>query len=260
MSKKRDRQSRKGNRYEAFLENALLANGEARANGPQRKKWSNHDLKTIRPKTDNQEEMFHAWQNCMHVCAYGTAGTGKTFLALYLAMREVFSASTPVDKIKIVRSVVPTRDVGFLPGDLEEKISVYEGPYRDICAELVGRDSTYDDMKAAGLIEFVSTSFIRGATWHDTVVIVDEGQNMSHHEINSVMTRLGDNTRLIFTGDLAQTDLRAEQTGISRFIDVVSRIPTFGVVKYGHRDIVRNDIVKQWIIANERYERELAVA
>lgn len=253
MSKKNKQRRGCRNRELQFLEDALHNNGVAQLDGPRKKKWSVHDLKTIKPLTRNQEDMFHEWYNNDHICAYGTAGTGKTYLGLYLALTEVFNASTPQDKIIIVRSVVPTRDVGFLPGDLDEKISVYESPYRDICAELVGRDSTYDDMKYAGLIEFMSTSFIRGLTWDNAVVIIDEGQNMSFHEINSIMTRLGENTRLIFTGDLAQSDLRASQTGMGQFVKIIEGMKDFGTVQFNHHDIVRSSIVKSWIIASEEH-------
>lgn len=252
MSGKKARRNSRKSDYE-FLETVCRANTMARIEGPKRKTWSVHDLKTIKPLTPNQEDMFHAWMNHEHLCAYGTAGTGKTYLGLYLALNEVCSPRTPQDKIIIVRSVVPTRDVGFLPGDLDEKISVYESPYRDVCAELVGRPSTYDDMKEAGIIHFMSTSFIRGLTWDNAIVVVDEGQNMSFHEINSIMTRLGDDSRLIFTGDLAQADLRASQTGMGQFINIVSKMKDFGTVRFNHNDIVRSNIVKSWIIATEEY-------
>ena len=197
--------------------------------------------------------MFHAWYNYDHVCAYGTAGTGKTFLAMYLAMRDIFLREAPQDKIIIVRSVVPTREVGFLPGDLAEKISVYELPYRDICAELVGRYSTYDDMKDAGLIQFMPTSYIRGLTWNNAIVIVEEGQNMSFHEINSIMTRVGHNTRVVFTGDTAQSDLRPSESGMKHFLNIIDTMSSVGKICFNRHDIVRDDFVKSWIIASEDY-------
>jgi len=167
-----------------FLEDALRQNGSAQRNGPKRKTWSTHDLKTVKPLTPSQQDLFHAWYNYDHICAHGTAGTGKTYLAFYLALAEILNPKTPQDRIIVVRSVVPTRDIGFLPGDLAEKVSVYETPYKDICAELVGRRSTYDDMKESGLIQFMPTSFVRGLTWDDAIVIVEECQNMTFHEIN----------------------------------------------------------------------------
>lgn len=247
MSKKKG--SRNGETK--FLEEALIQNGTARRNGPKRKTWSVHDLKTIKPLTPSQEDMFHAFFNFDHICAHGTAGTGKTFLAFYLAFNEVLNPKTPQNRIILVRSVVPTRDVGFLPGDLEEKVAVYESPYKDICYELVGRRSTYEDMKDADIIQFMPTSFIRGLTWDDAIVIVDECQNMSFHEINSIVTRLGKNARIIFTGDTNQTDLRPGECGMNKLLKVVSNIETFEMIEFGHDDIVRSEIVKSWIIATE---------
>lgn len=248
MSKKKSRR-RPGDAK--FLEEALLQNGSAKRNGPKRKTWSVHDLKTIKPLTPSQQDLFHAWFNNDHICAIGTAGTGKTFLAFYLALSEVLNPQTPQNKIIVVRSVVPTRDVGFLPGDLAEKVSVYESPYKDICAELVGRDSTYDDMKESGIIKFMPTSFVRGLTWDNAIVIVDECQNMSFHEINSIVTRLGQNARIVFTGDTNQTDLRPIECGMERLIKTVNNIQTFATVEFNHHDIVRSEIVKSWIIAAE---------
>ena len=144
MSKKKA--SRRRNDETKFLEEALFQNGSAKKNGPKRKTWSVHDLKTVKPLTPSQEDLFHAFINYDHICAHGTAGTGKTYLAFYLALNEVLNPKTPQDRIIVVRSVVPTRDVGFLPGDLHEKVAVYESPYIDICAVLIGRPSTYDDM------------------------------------------------------------------------------------------------------------------
>ena len=151
----------------------------------------------------------------------------------------------------IVRSVVPTREIGFLPGDLNDKVSVYETPYKDICAELIGRSSTYDDMKEAGIVQFMPTSFIRGLTWDNAIVVVDECQNMTFHEINSIVTRLGQNSRIIFTGDTNQTDLRPVDCGMTKMLSVVDNIETFAKVKFTTDDIVRSNIVKSWIVAAE---------
>jgi phosphate starvation-inducible PhoH-like protein len=249
MSKKKSSRRAKGDAK--FLEEALLQNGSAKRNGPKRKRWSIHDLKTIKPLTPSQQDLFHTWVNYDHICAHGTAGTGKTFLTFYLSLNEIFSPKTPQDKIIVVRSVVPTREIGFLPGDLAEKVSVYESPYKDICAELIGRESTYDDMKEAGLIQFMPTSFVRGLTWDHAIVIVEECQNMTFHEINSIVTRLGKDSRIVFTGDTNQTDLRPVECGMEKLLTVANNIETFAMVEFGHHDIVRSDIVKSWIIAAE---------
>ena len=249
MAKKKS--SRRVKSDAKFLEEALLQNGSAKRHGPKRKTWSVHDLKTIKPLTPSQEELFHAWFNYDHICAVGTAGTGKTYLAFYLALSEILAPQSPQDKIVLVRSVVPTREVGFLPGDLAEKVSVYESPYKDICSDLIGRPSTYDDMKDAGIIHFMPTSFVRGLTWDDAIVIVEECQNMSFHEINSIVTRLGKNSRIIFTGDTKQTDLRPVECGMEQMLKTVNNIESFGTVEFNHHDIVRSDIVRSWIIAAE---------
>ena len=220
--------------------------------GPRKKHWSIHDLKAVQPLTSLQEDMFHAWYNDFNICAHGSAGTGKTFLALYLALTDVLEQNA--QRIIIVRSAVPTREVGHLPGTLEEKVAAYEVPYRDILHELVGRASTYDNMKDAGLIEFMPTSFIRGLTWDNAIVVVDEGENMTFHEIYSIMTRLGDNSRVIFTGDLVQTDLdkkRNDVSGMAHFMDVIKNMSCFTSVKFTKHDIVRSGFVKSWIIATE---------
>lgn len=234
-----------------FLEESLKQNGTAKHYGPKRKKWSTHDLKTIKPLTPSQQDLFHAFYENDHICAHGSAGTGKTYLAFYLALNEILNKETPQNRIIVVRSVVPTREVGFLPGDLSEKVAVYESPYKDICSELVGRSSTYDDMKEQGLIQFMPTSFVRGLTWDDAIVIVDECQNMSFHEINSIVTRLGQNSRIIFTGDTNQTDLRPVECGMEKLLEVVGNIQTFETIKFTYHDIVRSDIVKSWIMATE---------
>jgi len=232
---------------------ALSLNGKAQEEGPRRKHWNQHDLKTIKPLTDSQEDLFHSWYNNKNICAYGSAGTGKTFLALYLALSEVLKRQQ--SRIIIVRSAVPTRDVGFLPGTLEEKTALYELPYHDILAELVGRNSTYADMKEAGLIEFVSTSFIRGLTWDNAVIVIDEGENMTFHEIDSIMTRVGENTRIIFTGDLKQTDLdgkKGNTSGMGDALRVFDKMEQFDSIAFNKYDIVRSDFVKSWIIASEQ--------
>ncbi len=195
----------------AFLNEININNTRAMEEGPIKKKWSEHDLTCVKPLTPTQEDMFHAFFNGQHICAHGSAGTGKTFLALYLAFREIFDKRYEPDHIIIVRSNVATREVGHLPGTLDEKMSEFERPYRDMCHELFGRFTTYDDMKSSGLISFMPTSFVRGLTWNNAVVLVEEGQNLNFHEINSIMTRVGINTKVIFTADKVQTDLTNSQ-------------------------------------------------
>ena len=254
MARKKNRGSHRVRKQIKNLELQLVENGRAMDEGPQKKKkWTTHDVQAIKPLTPAQEEMFHSFCQGQNICAHGSAGTGKTFLALYLAINEVIEQGNGADKIIIVRSPVQLREIGHMPGDLEEKISFYETPYKDIMADLFRRPATFDNMKEAGLIEFMPTTFIRGLTWDNAIVIVDEGQNMTFHEINSIMTRLGDNSRIIFTGDLPQSDLtkRNDVSGMEQFMKIASEMDAFDSVAFTKHDIVRSEFVKSWIIASE---------
>lgn len=235
--------------YRKGLEN----NRHAMEEGPKVKSWSVHDLSNITPLTYTQKEFFRYWFEGNNICAYGTSGTGKSLLALYLALSEVLHKRQ--SKIILVRSAVPTRDIGYLPGTLEEKISEYELPYHDIFWELIGYKNSYNDMKDAGLVAFITTSFIRGITWDNAIVVVEEGQNLTFHEINSVMTRIGENTRVIFTGDIVQTDLdgskRTGTCGMQQFLNVINAMNKFVPIQFTSSDIVRSDFVKEWIEASE---------
>lgn len=252
MSRKRALKATRNNVFE--LQEALFANGRAYQEGPtKRKTWSRHDLKQIKPLTYNQQAMFQDFLEGKNVVAHGTAGTGKTFAAIFLAMNEILRVESEVDKLIIVRSVVPTREVGHLPGTLEEKAAVYERPYGPMFQKLFGRANTYNDMKEAGLVHFETTSFNRGVTWDNAVVIVDECQNMAFHELNTLMTRLGDQSRIIFCGDLPQKDLfrRGDETGMPKLLQVVERMKDFSAVQFNKHDIVRGPLVKSWIEACE---------
>jgi phosphate starvation-inducible protein PhoH and related proteins len=254
MSRRRN-SKRAGSDHTNIIEltQALVMNGRAVEEGPRRKTWTRHDLRNIRPLTPTQEDMFHAFFNGNNICAHGTAGTGKSFVALFLALTELLGRQT-AERIIIVRSAVPSREVGFLPGTLEEKTAIYELPYIDIFRQLLGKSSSYNDMKEAGLVEFVTTSFIRGLTWDNAIIIVDEGQNMRFDEINTIMTRLGENSRIIFTGDLVQTDLRTKNsdvTGMADFLTVIKGMSEFSDISFNRHDIVRGPLVKSWICACE---------
>ncbi len=243
---------RKAGKQQNVIDMQQYHNAMAQQEGPTRKTWSIHDLKTVKPLTPNQEIVFHDFFSGDNVCIHGSAGTGKTFCAAYLALAEMLDKDSPIDKIVIVRSAVPARDIGFLPGTLEEKIAVYEQPYIDIFSELLGRPASYQNMKAARKVEFYTTSYLRGLTWDDTIVIVDEAQNMTMTEIDSIMTRLGCNTRIILCGDTKyQQDLRRENTGIHQLVKVAERMAGFSVVEFTVEDIVRSNLVKQWIMARE---------
>lgn len=236
------------------LQEALYANGRAVTEGPKRKTWSRHDLEDVKPLTPAQREMIYDYAQGLNITASGSAGTGKTFIALYLALNDVLNPETDTERIIIVRSAVPTREMGHMPGTLEEKVALYEAPYKDIFHDLMGRASTYQDMKDARLVDFQTTSYIRGVTWDNAVVVVDECQSMTFHEINTIMTRLGRNSRIIVVGDLPQTDLRNkkhEVTGMDKMLRIAGRMGGFSNVTFTRHDIVRSEFVKSWIIASE---------
>lgn len=205
-------------------------------------------LKTINPKTYAQEQVFEAFfEN--HLLLHGFAGTGKTFLSLYLGLREVLEYET-FRKVVIVRSAVQTRDLGFMPGDLNEKMSYYEIPYRDIVNELCGRGDAYDILKGRGVIEFMCTSFVRGLTIDQSVIVVDEIQNCTMGELDSVITRLGDNSKVVFCGDFRQSDLKTigERSGITQFMSILKKLKGFEHIEFQINDIVRSPLIKQYII------------
>lgn len=255
----RNRNKKKTRREDSDFLRTVSCNMQAMAEGPKPMRWSIHDIKQIQPMTENQKEFFHSYFQGDNIVAYGSAGTGKSFLGLFLGLRDVVDKKAPQDKMIIVRSAVPSREVGHLPGDLNEKMAVYETPYSDICAELFGKAGTYENMKERGVIEFLSTSYVRGSTWDNTVVVIDESQNLTWHEINSVMTRLGQNSRVIFTGDIKQSDLnrrKSDVSGMTRLIQTADRMKEFSTIQFTTDDIVRSEIVKSWIIAAEQTEED----
>ena len=214
------------------------------------KDLSLHALKHIKPLTQAQRQMIESYFAGNSIFANGSAGTGKTLVSLYLALNDLLSKDQPIESIKIVRSVVPTREVGYLPGDLEEKISVYETPYREQFSFLFDMPTSYDHFKSKGKVEFMPTSFLRGQTWDNSVIVVDEVQNLNIHEINTVMTRVGTNSKILLVGDSNQSDLYKSNRDAS-CIDLLDRVlgnnKFFDTVYFGKQDIVRSDFVRAWI-------------
>jgi phosphate starvation-inducible protein PhoH len=215
----------------------------------------NFNLKNVNPLTVNQERTFDVWDDGKNLLLIGTAGTGKSFLSAYLGMKSILHDKEQT-KLAIVRSVVPTRDMGFLPGSNKEKSKVYEAPYYAIFSELFGRGDAYDYLKNKGVVEFMTTSFVRGITINDAVIFVDEFQNMTPSELHSVFTRIGKNCKVIFAGDIKQNDLnpRKEESGFKDFFKVINKMQGFDVIEFTRDDIVRSDIVKSYIIAREDLE------
>ena len=220
----------------------------------------NFSLKRITPLTDNQRLTFESYNRNKHLLLVGTAGTGKSFLSVYLGMTDIMEHKSH-EKMIIVRSVVPTRDMGFLPGSNKEKSKVYEAPYYSIFSELFGRGDAYEYLKTKNVVEFMTTSFVRGITINDAVIIVDEFQNMTPGELHSVFTRIGKNCRVVFAGDIKQNDLagKRDQSGFMDFFKVINRMKDFEVIEFTRDDIVRSDLVKQYIIAREDLESVGAV-
>jgi phosphate starvation-inducible protein PhoH len=212
-------------------------------------KQNHFALKRVKPLTFNQEDTFRAFFEGQHLLLHGVAGTGKTFISLYLALNEILKGNSSFDKIVILRSVVPSRDMGFLPGNIKEKTRVYEDPYREICDDLFGRGDGYDILRTKGLIEFGTTSYLRGITFRNAIVIVDESQNMNYHELDTVITRIGENCRIVFCGDYRQSDLsKSDRAGLIDFMRILDNMGCFTKIEFGTNDIVRSALVKNYIV------------
>ena len=224
----------------------------------KRKKPINLDyIKKIEPLTDNQETFFREYGQDKNLVAYGVAGTGKTFITLYNALLDVLDPKSPYEKIYIVRSLVATREIGFLPGDHEDKSSLYQIPYKNMVKYMFEMpddnafEMLYANLKAQGTISFWSTSFIRGTTFDNAILIIDEFQNLNFHELDSIITRVGENSKIHFCGDATQTDLTktAEKNGIVDFMRIINSMPSFETIEFQAEDICRSGLVKEYIIA-----------
>jgi predicted ribonuclease YlaK len=224
----------------------------------KRKKPINADMmREITPLTDNQKTLFDAYAKDQNLVAYGVAGTGKTFITLYNALCDVLNPETPYEKIYIVRSLVATREIGFLPGDHEDKSTLYQIPYKHMVKYMFEMpteadfEMLYGNLKAQDTIDFWSTSFIRGTTFDKTIVIVDEFQNLNFHELDSIMTRVGAQSKIMFCGDATQSDLikTNERNGIIDFMQILRIMSSLDVIEFGVEDIVRSGLVKEYILA-----------
>ena len=214
-------------------------------------------LLDIDPLTDNQRKLYDAYAEGKHLVAYGCAGTGKTFITLYNALREVLDEKTPYEKIYLVRSLVATREIGFLPGSYEDKSDIYQIPYKNMVKYMFQMPSDaefemlYGNLKSQETIKFWSTSFLRGTTLDNSIVIVDEFQNCTAHELDSIITRVGENSKIMFCGDASQSDLQKtnERNGIVDFMNVLRKMPSIDIIEFGVDDIVRSGLVKEYILA-----------
>jgi phosphate starvation-inducible protein PhoH len=211
-------------------------------------------VKQIKPLTDNQQKTFDLYNEDKNIVLAGSAGTGKSFLALYLALNEVLKPNSCYKKIIIIRSAVPSREIGFVPGTLEEKSKIYQDPYVSIVNELIGRGDAWTFLFNKGIIEFSTTSFLRGVTFNDAIIVFDEFQSATFHELNTVMTRIGDNSRFILCGDFSQNDLngKKEQSGFVNLMEILSQIKNIGIVNFTVLDVVRSGFVRSYLIAKDR--------
>ena len=242
-------------RAKKTTENTTFSNVKAKR--LRKKKPINSEMMVdIKPLTPSQEKVFEYWNDNKNLFMYGAAGTGKTFVALYLALNEVLKNDSPYEKVYIVRSLVSTREIGFLPGDHEDKSYLYQIPYTNMVRYMFEMpddnsfEMLYGNLKAQETISFWSTSFIRGTTLDRAIVIVDECQNLNFHELDSIITRVGEDTRIIFCGDANQTDLvkTNERNGIHNFMNILRLMNEFGMVEFGVEDIVRSGLIRSYLL------------
>ena len=220
------------------------------------KEINTNDLVTIKPITDNQKLVFSTWKKGLNQFLFGAAGTGKTFVSLYLALQEVMDLKKSVDKVILVRSLIPTREIGFLPGDEEDKAALYQVPYRNMVQfmfEMPNEQSfknLYDKLKSQGSLYFLSTSFLRGLTFDNSIIIVDECQNLNFHELDTIITRVGQDSKIMFCGDFNQTDLvkNNEKNGLHDFMRILEEMKEFNCTEFTIGDIVRSGFVRSYLI------------
>jgi len=223
----------------------------------RRKPISSDFLVDIDPLTENQKRLFNSYEAGKHLVAYGCAGTGKTFITLYNALCDVLDEKTPYEKVYIVRSLVATREIGFLPGTHDDKADIYQIPYKNMVKYMFQMPSDaefemlYGNLKAQETVRFWSTSFLRGTTLDNAIIIVDEFQNLNFHELDSIITRVGENSKICFCGDASQSDLQKtnERNGIVDFMSILRKMPSFDIIEFGVEDIVRSGLVKEYILA-----------
>lgn len=240
-------------RFDLDIADSIEINSRKRKAKPVKAKIDNLNVKKVEPITEAQREMFASFMQGQNIVACGSAGTGKTYVATYLALQEVFAQRK--NKIVFVRSAVPTRQIGHLPGDLNEKSLVYTTPFKQIVDDLCENGTAYNILTTKGVIEFMTTSFIRGITLDNCIIIFDEFQSSGWHELASVVSRCGKNTQIVFCGDTKQNDLitnKHDVSGLSNFMKVADDMEEFDIVKFYPQDIVRSGLVKSFILACER--------
>lgn len=252
-----ERQARRISRQQKQLSKDLASEAlPVKLTGATSRALRRTDLKKVQPMTDAQDKVFDAWEDGIEAMVlYGSAGTGKTYCATYLALKEMLTEEPQYDKIVFVRSLVSSREIGHLPGSIEEKQEIYELPFIEIVTELTGKVEAYSKLKESNKVEFHSSSFLRGLTFNNSIIIVDEAQNFSWGELSTIMTRMGKSSRLIICCDMAQNDLvqkKNDVSGLRDFMLVTKNMPEFRNVRFTPEDIVRSGIVKSFIINCEK--------
>ena len=220
------------------------------------KEINHNNLVTIKPITDNQKQVFASWKKGKNQFLFGAAGTGKTFISMYLALNDIFDLKSKYERVVLVRSLIPTREIGFLPGDEEDKAALYQVPYQNMVQFMFEMpneqafNGLYDKLKAQGTLFFLSTSFLRGLTFDNTVVIVDECQNLNFHELDTIITRIGQDSKIVFCGDFDQTDLQKtnEKNGLHDFLRILEEMEEFNCTEFTIGDIVRSGFVRSYLI------------
>ena len=220
------------------------------------KELNHQQLVTIKPITDNQKQVFATWKKGQNQFLFGSAGTGKTFVSLYLALNDIFDLKKPQERVILVRSLIPTREIGFLPGDEEDKAALYQVPYQNMVQFMFEMpneqafNGLYDKLKGQSSLFFLSTSFLRGLTFDNSIIIVDECQNLNFHELDTIITRVGQDSKIIFCGDFDQTDLQKtnEKNGLHDFLRILEEMEEFNCTEFTIGDIVRSGFVRNYLI------------
>ena len=220
------------------------------------KEINHNNLVTIKPIIDNQTQVFTSWKKGKNQFLFGCAGTGKTFISMYLALNDIFDLKSKYERVVLVRSLIPTREIGFLPGDEEDKAALYQVPYQNMVQFMLEMPNEqaftglYDKLKSQGTLFFLSTSFLRGLTFDNTIVIVDECQNLNFHELDTIITRVGQDSKIVFCGDFDQTDLQKtnEKNGLHDFLRILEEMEEFNCTEFTIGDIVRSGFVRSYLI------------
>ena len=222
------------------------------------------NMVSVSAVTDNQKRAFADYKLGKNLFLYGAAGTGKTFITLYMALEEVLRNESKYDTVYIVRSAVPTREIGFLPGDEEDKTALFQVPYQNMVKFMFEQPNEqafnilYDRLKNQGSLMFLTTSFLRGITLDNAIIIVDEAQNLTFHELDTIITRVGMDSKIMFCGDFFQSDLQksVEKEGIKYFMSILRGMQSFSNIEFTLGDIVRSGMVKEYLISKIKKEQD----